>query len=116
MRFEAHELSIAAIHSLRRPLELLRSRDPDLHRQIRKAASSVPLNLSEGNRRSGADRLHHFRIAAGSAEEVRTALRVAAAWGDLQEAAMAEPLELLDRLLAMVWRLGHGRPGSRSSL
>jgi four helix bundle protein len=105
MRFEVLEVSIDAIRVLRQPLESLRSRDPDLFRQIRKAASSVPLNISEGNRRSGRDRLHHFRVAAGSAAEVITALRVAAAWGDIQEQAMAEAMRMLDRLLGMLWGL-----------
>jgi four helix bundle protein len=110
MRFVALEVSVEVIRSLRQPLEVLRSRDPELFRQVRKAASSIPLNLAEGNRRSGKDRVHHFRIAAGSADEVRTALRVAAAWGDLQEPAIAESLRLLDRLLGMLWRLGRSTP------
>jgi len=29
------------------------------------------------------DRIHHFSVAAGSAKEVRTILRVAVAWGEL---------------------------------
>jgi len=105
MTFQALELSIDLIRSLRAPVDVLRLRDPGLHKQIRAAASSVALNLGEGNRRVGADRLHHFRIAAGSAEEVRTAWRVAEAWGDLEMARIAEPLRLLDRLLGMLWRL-----------
>ena len=105
MTFQALELSIALIRSLRSPVQVLRLRDPGLHRQVRAAASSVALNLGEGNRRVGADRLHHFRIAAGSAEEVRTALRVAEAWGDLEQPAIGEALQILDRLLGMLWRL-----------
>jgi len=107
MTFQALDLSIDLIRSLRSPVEVLRSRDPALHKQIRAAASSVALNLGEGNRRVGADRLHHFRIAAGSAEEVRTALRVAEAWGDLEMVAITGPLQLLDRLLGILWRLVH---------
>ena len=105
MTFQALELSIDLIRSLRSPVEVLRSRDPGLHKQIRAAASSVAMNLGEGNRRVGADRRHFFRIAAGSAEEVRMALRVAEAWGDLEMGAITEPLQLLDRLLGMLWRL-----------
>jgi hypothetical protein len=52
-------------------------------------------------------RLHHWRVAAGSADEVRTALRVAVAWGDLDEPDAAEALGLLDRVLAMLWKLTH---------
>jgi four helix bundle protein len=105
--FDALEVSLDLVRSLRRPLERLRSRDRCLCDQVRRAASSVPMNLAEGRRRSGADRLHHWRIAAGSAEELRTALRVALAWGDLQPAEVAETLRLIDRVLAMTWRLTH---------
>jgi four helix bundle protein len=86
-------------------VERLRSRDRALSEQIRRAASGISLNLAEGRRRCGADRLHSWRIAAGSAEEVRAALRVAAAWGDLAAAEVSEAIVLLDRLLAMLWRL-----------
>jgi hypothetical protein len=34
-------------------------------------------------------------------------LRVAVAWGDLDEPDAAEALGLLDRVLAMLWRLTH---------
>jgi hypothetical protein len=61
--------------------------------------------LAEGRRRAGADRLHSWRVAAGSAEEVRAALRVAEAWGDLSAAEVSAAIVLLDRLLAMLWRL-----------
>jgi hypothetical protein len=37
----------------------------------------VALNLDEGRRRAGQDRLHHFRVALGSAAELDTALRLA---------------------------------------
>ena len=105
--FQALELSLDLVRSLRRPVERLRVRNRSLSEQIRRAASSISLNLAEGRRRSGADRVHHWRIAAGSAEEVRTALRVALAWGDLPSAEVSEALQLLDRLLAITWRLTH---------
>jgi four helix bundle protein len=105
MSFDALEVSLELIRSLPRAITLLRERDPQLHRQIRAAASSVPLNLAEGRRRVGKDRLHHFRIAAGSADELRVALLIARAWGDLEARDVGEALLLLDRLLAMLWRL-----------
>jgi four helix bundle protein len=105
--FQTLEVSLDLVRSLRRPEERLRVRDRALSEQIRRAASSIGLNLAEGRRRAGADRLHAWRIAAGSAEEVRAALRVAVAWGDLQVAEVSEALLLLDRLLAMLWRLTH---------
>jgi four helix bundle protein len=38
--------------------------------QVIRSASSVPANLAEGAGRSGRDRIHHWRIAYGSAKEV----------------------------------------------
>ncbi len=38
--------------------------------QVIRSASSVPANLAEGAGRSGRDRMHHFRVAYGSAKEV----------------------------------------------
>ena len=103
--FEALEVSLDLVRSLRRPVELLRSRDRDLSGQIRRAASSISLNLAEGRRRAGKDRAHCWRIAAGSADEVRAALRVAVAWGDVEEAEVSGAFALLERVLAMLWRL-----------
>lgn len=110
-RFEVLEFSLDVVRSLRLPVERLRFRDRGLWEQIRRAAGSVSLNIAEGNRRSGGDRLHHFRIAAGSADELRTALRVAVAWGDLDESQISSALQLLDRVLAMLWRLTRGPDG-----
>ena len=107
MQFIALETSLQLIRALRRPISPLRLRDPKLHDQIRRAASSISLNLAEGAGRSGKDRRRHYRIAAGSAEEVRVALRVAEAWGELSAQATAEPLQGMDHQLAMLWRLTH---------
>ena len=68
VRFRAFELAIEAIRFLQDPLSAIARRDPDLARQIRRAAASMALNLSEGNRRTGSDRLHLWRVAAGSAD------------------------------------------------
>jgi four helix bundle protein len=83
--------------------------DPDLAKQIRRAAQSIPANLAEGRRRVGRDRLHFFRVAAGSAGEVKRHLLMAEAWCSISAEALGEPLALLDRELAMTWRLTHPR-------
>ena len=105
--FDALEVSLAAVAALRDPVRALRTQDADLYRQIRRAGSSIPLNVAEGSRRVGKDRTHLWRVAAGSAEEVRTALRTAVAWGDLDVAQTTRPIELLDRVLAMLWKMTH---------
>lgn len=107
MPFDAFEVSLDLIRSLEETLATLDSRDPDLARQVRRAAASVSLNLSEGNRRIGKDRIHLWRVAAGSADEVSASLRVAEAFGYLRATSTEHSLSLCDRILAMTYRLTH---------
>ena len=106
-RFQALSLALDVIRELRTPVTRIGRRDKKLASQITSAASSVALNLAEGRRREGGDRLHLWRIAAGSADEVRTALLVATAWGYIDEPELAEVLTMLDSLLAITWKLTH---------
>ena len=103
--FKAYERSIELIRELKPLVQQLGKQDPDLAKQLRKAASSVALNLAEGNRRGGKDKPYHFRVAAGSAAEVGAALDVAQAWGHLQ--TPDRTLQTLDEVRAMLWRLTH---------
>ncbi len=105
--FIALELSLSLIESLRPIVVRVRRRNSRLARQIEDAASSVAANLGEGNRRTGRDRIHFFSIAAGSADETRCHLRVAKAWGWLIDRDIHHPLHLLDRELAILWKLTH---------
>ena len=107
MTFQAFEVALEIVRSLEESMAVLERRDPDLARQLRRAAASVPLNVSEGNRRRGKDRIHLWRVAAGSADEVVAALRVAEVFGYVQAAGTARSLALCDRVLAMLWRLTH---------
>ena len=107
MAFDALEVAIQLCTALRVPLDRLRQRDRDLEDQARRAANGIALQLSESRRRIGKDRLHLFRIAAGSAEELHTALRLALAWGFLDGPLLDEPFALLTRVQAMCWRLTH---------
>ncbi len=105
MSFQALELALDAIRHLVAPLATIRQRDPDLAQQLRRAAASMALNLGEGRRRAGRDRLHHYRVAAGSADEVVTALRVAESFQLVTEEAVAPVLERCDRVLAITYTL-----------
>ncbi len=105
MAFQALELALDAIHQLVAPLADIARRDPDLAQQIRRAAASMALNLGEGRRRHGRDRFHLWRVAAGSADEVVTALRVAERFELVTGAAIAPALERCDRVLAITYAL-----------
>ena len=107
MSFHAFDVSLEMIRQVREPLTAITQRDPALADQLRRAAASVALNLSEGRRRSGRDRIHLYRVAAGSADEVAASLRVAEAWGHVEAPSIAPALGLCDRILAMLWRLTH---------
>ena len=109
MGFHAFEIGLELVQCLRLPIERIRKHDRDLAIQLRRAATSVPLNVAEGNRRGGQDRRQHFRIAAGSAAEVRAALLVAKAWGYVEARCVEAPLALVDRQLALLWRLTEPR-------
>jgi four helix bundle protein len=105
--FVALEVALEVIRSLRGVVALVRRHNAKLADQIVDAASSSAANLAEGNRRVGRDRLHFFRVAAGSADETRTHLRVALAWGWVADKEVENPLQLLDRELGLIWGLTH---------
>ena len=103
--FDAYDRSLQLLRALGPAIQVLTRQDPDLLKQLRRAAQSVGQNIAEGNRRVGKDRRHLFRIALGSAAEVTTALEQALAHEYLAEAEVAEALELADRIRAMTYRL-----------
>ena len=105
--FIAREVSIDLVTSLREVVPIIERSDRDLADQLRRAASSVVLNLAEGQRSAKGNKQKHYAIAHGSANEVKAALEVARAWGWIDESR--EPRDLLDRLLALLWRLTHPR-------
>jgi len=102
-------VSIEVIRALRQPVEELQRKDKDLAEQIREPASSAALNVAEGSKRNGKDAAHFYRIAAGSCAETRAALKVACAWGHLDELDLAPVEALLDRQAALMYRLNHRR-------
>jgi hypothetical protein len=46
-------------------------------------------------------------VAAGSAAEVRTALALATTWGYIAQPQAAPASALLDRVVAILWRVTH---------
>jgi four helix bundle protein len=108
-QFDALEVALELIAAVGPVLDRVAQRDRDLASQLRRATASVPSNISEGAQRRGADRLYHYRIAAGSAAEARTALAIAQSWRYVEPQSLQAPLALLDRVLAMLWRLTHSR-------
>ncbi len=105
MSFDVERVSYELIASLRPLLPRIQRRDRALAVQLTRAASSISLNVSEANYSDPGNRRARFFTAAGSANETRAALRVASAWGHLRASEAQGPLILLDRILAMLWKL-----------
>jgi four helix bundle protein len=103
--FIALDVSYRLIEALSTIVPAIERQDRDLADQIRRAATSVSLNLAEGSRSLKGNRQKHFFIAHGSANEVKAGLCVAKAWGWVEGSDRA--LAVLDRLLALLWRLTH---------
>jgi four helix bundle protein len=103
--FIAYEITKELITSLRPLVPAIRKHDADLADQLRSAAQSVLLNLGEGQKFANGNRRKHFEIAQGSANEVKAALDAAECWGWIE--SRGEERELLDRLLAVLWKLTH---------
>ena len=105
--FVAFEIALQVIASLKPIVVVIRRENGELARQIVASASSVAANLAEGSGREGADRRRFYRIAAGSAQETRAHVRVALTWGWVEAKDVERTVALLDRQVAVLWRLTH---------
>lgn len=74
------EHSLAVVVLARPLVEAVQRKDRDLASQLRRAISSIALNLSEGFGASGGNARVRFETALGSLNEATTAVRVAVAW------------------------------------
>lgn len=79
--------------------------DAELARQMRNSTQSLSNNVGEGAGRFGKDRTLIWSYAYGSARELRQQLKFAVAFGHVDAGAVERVRELLDRELAMLWRL-----------
>ena len=74
--------------------------------QLRRAASSIPLNIAEGaGRTSVSDAARSYAIARGSAMECAAILDVCQQLGIVDEEGRARGIALLERVVAMLTKL-----------
>ena len=76
-----HDVAIELVREVAPVAKAIERHDGDLARQLRRALSSVPLNIAEGSDQRGARRASHYSIALGSAREAWSAMLTAEAWG-----------------------------------
>lgn len=107
MNLVAYQVAVELVVELRPIVELVHKHDSNLADQLKRAATSVLLNLVEGQRRLKGNKQRAYEIAHGEAREVLGCLDCAAAWGYVDDASAARTK--LDRLLGLCWGLTHSR-------
>jgi four helix bundle protein len=94
-----YSVIIDFLRGLRPVIAQIELHDRDLARQLRRAASSIALNVSEASGSSGGTRRERYRNALGSARETGACIDVAMAFGYVEE-VNAELLDALDHVRA----------------
>jgi four helix bundle protein len=94
-----YDTVLQVVGALRPVMVQIEAHDRDLARQLRRAAASVALNVSEGSGSSGGTRRERYRNALGSARETGACLDVAVALGYVEHID-ARLLDALDKVRA----------------
>ena len=81
MELRIYPVTVELVRDLRGTVQQIERKDRDLANQLRRAASSIALNLAEGMYSRAGLRPARYHTALGSAREVAACLEVAAAWG-----------------------------------
>lgn len=104
MVLRIYGVAIEMLRMLRPVIERIGTKDPNLGDQLRRAATSVPLNLSEGAYSQGRNERARWHTAMGSAAEVRACLDVAEALGYV-DSVNEELRSNLDHVIGTLHRL-----------
>ena len=108
MAFQLEELSLELIDALVPLMPRIKSRDKALEDQLRRAASSIGLNVAEAVCSDPGNKRARFHTAAGSARETQHALRQAIAWGHVTGNDAERGLKLARRIVAILWKITRG--------
>ena len=76
-----YDVMVKVLEGLRDVLPQIAKRDRNLEEQLRRAATSVLLNIAEGSGSRGGNRTLRYCTALGSARESQACLDAARAWG-----------------------------------
>ena len=110
MTLRVHHTALDAVKALAPIVRTVARHDKSLADQMRRASSSIVLNVAEAEGNDGGTARARFHTAAGSTKETRAALELAIAWGYVTAARPEEADTLLDKTAAQLWRLLHPRP------
>src|SRR5689334_25380885 len=107
MALQVAEYSFELIELLEPLVRRIRVRDKSLADQIARAASSIALNIAEGDVSDAGNQRARFFTASGSASETRAGLRVATCWRYICAEDAAPAQALLDRIIRILWKVTH---------
>ena len=105
MRLHVHRIAHDTVTEIAPLVTAIRRADRSLADQLRRSASSIVLNIAEGEYSDPGTARSRFHSAAGSANETRAALRLAMAWGYVNHTQVAPIDAALDQVLRMLWPL-----------
>jgi four helix bundle protein len=99
-----YRVVLDVVRAVRPVIEEIERKDPDLGRQMRRAVSSVALNLSEGMYSHGKNRGARYHTAMGSMRETLSCIEVGMALGYVRE---VKPVLLgqIDHVLGTLFKL-----------
>jgi four helix bundle protein len=106
--FQVEELSIQLVEALVPLMPRIKQRDKALEDQLRRAASSIGLNCAEAAFSEPGNRRARLFTAAGSAGKTRHALRQAVAWRVVTSGEAESAMNLVERIVATLWRMTQG--------
>jgi four helix bundle protein len=109
----AYEVALVLVRELRPILAALKQYDSNLADQLQRSATSVVLNLAEGQRRQKGNKHRAYETAHGEAREVLGCLDCAQAWGWIAEDSRAR--STCEHLLRLCWGLTHSKHERRAT-
>ena len=98
-----YEVSLAVVAKLVPVVAEIERHDPDLGKQLKRARSSISLNIAEGSHARGARRNLHYGYAKGSAQESIAILETAVASQYIKRAP-AEAIEELRKIIGTLYK------------
>jgi four helix bundle protein len=101
---DIYPVILSTISDLKPALRRIERCDRDLGRQMRRAATSIALNVAEGMYSRGKNREARYHTALGSARETMACLEVATALGYIRQ-PNAESMKALNRIVGTLVRL-----------
>ncbi|MEM6956307.1 MAG: four helix bundle protein [Myxococcota bacterium] len=107
--FHALDTAYSLISSLVPVVVAIGRHNRPLRQQLERAASSIPLNLSEGWGLQGGNKRARYLSALGSAREVASIVEVARRWRYISDTQASEVSRLVEAVASMSYRLAHPR-------